>query len=550
MRVLPTLRYSEWTLRKKLFGYMLVLAAILLFALMTGLLLFGRFDSTEKSTFESLDIQMEIFEKDITTHFDYLAAAGIQLSENTTILLENYFSKNQITFADLTDSKKDIHHIQQEMLEPLKQKLLQEDCSGAFVMLDTTVNSSLPDANLSKTGLYLQVSGYETADQNILLYRGLSNIAKEAGIMPHRKWRLEYRTDLFPNYEEIMANAALPLEKTYRYADFSILPGTSEKVMLLVVPIIGSDDTYYGICGFEVSASYFMTYHSQPTKIPHMTCLLNPGTNDTLDTSLGLSCGVANGFYRAPQGLLTVKNAGGGLFTFTGDATPYIGVRRNIRLSPNNTDYSLIIMILKRDYDLSSGKNALKNIILWMLLLFFSINCCYFFSQKFLSPVLKDLDRLKTDKLLEAQSNIPEINDLFAFLEERDKAHEKSLTLLTKEKQSAQNEKNRLQAEYERAQAEFEKAQAEISRLAYSRKQEIDPDDYAQFMAGIDTLTVTERKIFHHYLDGKSVKEIIEIAAIKESTLRYHNRNIYSKLGVNSLKQLLRYAALMKREES
>ncbi len=68
-------------------------------------------------------------------------------------------------------------------------------------------------------------------------------------------------------------------------------------------------------------------------------------------------------------------------------------------------------------------------------------------------------------------------------------------------------------------------------------------------MHGVDTLTPAERRIFGYYLAGKNVKEILSIVSIKESTLRYHNKNIYSKLGVNSLKQLLRYAALMQREE-
>ena len=65
----------------------------------------------------------------------------------------------------------------------------------------------------------------------------------------------------------------------------------------------------------------------------------------------------------------------------------------------------------------------------------------------------------------------------------------------------------------------------------------------------MDTLTPAERKIFAYYLSGKTVKEILAVASIKESTLRYHNKNIYSKLGVNSLKQLLRYAALMQRDD-
>ena len=78
---------------------------------------------------------------------------------------------------------------------------------------------------------------------------------------------------------------------------------------------------------------------------------------------------------------------------------------------------------------------------------------------------------------------------------------------------------------------------------------EIDPDNYQRFLDGIHTLTPAEHRIFKHYLDGRTVKEILEIASIKESTLRYHNQNIYSKLGVNSLKQMLRYAALMRQEE-
>ena len=66
---------------------------------------------------------------------------------------------------------------------------------------------------------------------------------------------------------------------------------------------------------------------------------------------------------------------------------------------------------------------------------------------------------------------------------------------------------------------------------------------------GVQTLTSTERIVFNYYLDGKSVKQIGTLAGIKESTVRFHNRNIYSKLGVNSLKQLLLYAAVMKQEK-
>lgn len=169
-------------------------------------------------------------------------------------------------------------------------------------------------------------------------------------------------------------------------------------------------------------------------------------------------------------------------------------------------------------------------------------------SRRFLSPILSALDQIKSDKRGALSSQVPEIDDLFAFLDMRDRDHERALFRLEAEKAAAHTERERLRTEYEAAQIKYETAQAEISRLAYSRKQEVDPDDYSRFLCGIRTLTPTERKVFNYYLDGKTTKEILEIAGIKESTLRYHNQNIYGKLGVSSLKQLLRYAALMKQE--
>lgn len=46
------------------------------------------------------------------------------------------------------------------------------------------------------------------------------------------------------------------------------------------------------------------------------------------------------------------------------------------------------------------------------------------------------------------------------------------------------------------------------------------------------------------------MQEILDIAKIKESTLRYHNQNIYAKLSVSSMKMMLRYCALMENEKN
>ncbi len=55
-------------------------------------------------------------------------------------------------------------------------------------------------------------------------------------------------------------------------------------------------------------------------------------------------------------------------------------------------------------------------------------------------------------------------------------------------------------------------------------------------------LTPTERNIYNLYLEGKGTKDIMSALNIKENTLKYHNKNIYGKLGVSSRKQLLEIA--------
>ena len=68
-------------------------------------------------------------------------------------------------------------------------------------------------------------------------------------------------------------------------------------------------------------------------------------------------------------------------------------------------------------------------------------------------------------------------------------------------------------------------------------------DELALFKKGLMELTPTERSIYELYLSGLGTKEVLEQMNIKENTLKYHNRNIYSKLGVSSRKQMLGIAA-------
>ena len=139
------------------------------------------------------------------------------------------------------------------------------------------------------------------------------------------------------------------------------------------------------------------------------------------------------------------------------------------------------------------------------------------------------------------KSDIIEIDDLFVYLAEQDR-------LRDQETDKLKRRNDELATVTETQTAEIDKRQAEIERLAYSRKTEIDPDNYQAFKIGLKELTKTEKTVFNLYLQGKTADEIADILNIRESTLKFHNHNILEKLGVSSRKQMLRYATLLKQE--
>lgn len=375
MTELTKRRTSEQPLKRRLFGYMMFLVAILLLALVLGLFFIGRFGSVREETYEKLDIQMQVFAKEITGHYDNLSYHAIQLSEEMTQLLEEYFEKNGETLDRLTDSADGIQAVQDAMFDPLRQRLLQAECSGAFVLLNSTINSSIPDAQLSRSGLYLQPCNFQRSDADVLFYRGIADVGERHGAMAHRKWQQEFRTDEFPDYAAIMDSAALPLETAYRISDLITLPGTS-----------------------------------------------------------GLSVGITNGYYFAPKYDLTVSDLRSGLLRFSADPVSHVGVMREISFYEGDPGFVLCTMIPKADYDRDLAGSFLQLALLLLLLAFFAVTCSLFFSKRFLKPILDGLEQLKnrSDSPVEG-TRIPEIDDLFRFLEAQDKAHEDAISRMERD---------------------------------------------------------------------------------------------------------------------
>ena len=87
--------------------------------------------------------------------------------------------------------------------------------------------------------------------------------------------------------------------------------------------------------------------------------------------------------------------------------------------------------------------------------------------------------------------------------------------------------------------------QNDLTRLADACKNDAETLDFEHFTDGLPKLAKTERRIFDCYAAGMRSREIMEQLEIKDSTLRFHNKNIYDKLGVSSLKQLQQFVAIL-----
>lgn len=66
-----------------------------------------------------------------------------------------------------------------------------------------------------------------------------------------------------------------------------------------------------------------------------------------------------------------------------------------------------------------------------------------------------------------------------------------------------------------------------------------DSEAIALFQAGLSHLTPKEQALYDCYVSGMTTDKIMEKLSIKENTLKFHSKNLYSKLYVNSRKQLM-----------
>ena len=548
MQVSSYLKTAKRSMRHKLIGYMIALAVLLIAALYAGLTLFGRLSSPQAEIKKTLDLQMDVFQNDMESLWRNVSIMSIHLSEDMTRLLEDALLQKGISFDDLDGNVEATKAVEDAMLEPLSQYVRQADCSGAFVVLESSMSGE--DTADARSGLYVQRANAGRVTNNLLLFRGIASVGKAHNVMPHRKWAQEFHIGQFPNYAEHTVQAAAPIADSRRTTDLLTLPGTSEKAVLLTIPMIGADGTVYGMCGFAINQSFFSACYDQPSNLGRLACLLTTESGDTLDAEAALMTYTEEGFCYVPPQTLTVKPMNGGLVSLNGNGFSFVGMVQSLTAAKGDgTPHTLAVLIPKEDYNIAVAKNILQTVLLSALLLFCAIVCCLYLARRYLAPVHRDLDRLRDEDRGGEQMAFSDFEPISATLQAQDRENAKIITTLEEEKQSVQEQAVQLLDRNEELQGQFEAAQADAQRLAYSRKSEIDPAIYEMFLVGYEMLTPTEREIFEALADGSSPREISEQRNCAESTIATHRKNIYRKLGIHKAYQLKICIALLRQNQ-
>ncbi|MBE6031417.1 MAG: hypothetical protein E7225_07490 [Clostridiales bacterium] len=540
---------KETTLHRRLILFFVSISIFLILAFALLLMIFGITGKDEKTVETHINTELTDIAQSIEDDFAKTALDGISIAESISRRSDMFFLQHEITPGELAEHPELIEPLLAEYMETLINTVKNSYCGGTFVLLDATVLPDAPYADTQKAGVFLKKTQPLTTEMvgvKIHCLRGPAQLARDNGIMLLGQWRMEFNTVGEQFFEDVMEtaknNPVLPISRLYYWSGRVVLEGNSESGFLLCVPLRSSDGTVFGVCGIEVSDRLFkQLYSPEGDSYDSIFTAVAPLHTDGLGTSRGM---IAGNYYLTGNRLiedLTVKESRNSFEYFSSTLGSYGGKSQEIKLYPHGSPYeddgwSVAILMPEEILNDAIEGNLSYFIYTIIVLLFISLIVSVVISRYYLKPVKAALDSIQNNPYDERQvAPYLEINDLFEFLASKDREYEE--TLREKEEHSLKM-KN-----------EYEQAQREISRLAYLRKTEIDPDAYSEFLESLSRLTKTEREIFNLYIAGKSAREIMDEFDITENTLKYHNRNIYSKLGVTSRKELLRYAALLNEEQ-
>jgi len=520
------------TLQVRLFAFFAMFAIALVGAGFLILTMTGVFNTAESRHLTWMEAQTGHVQNSVSNDYSKLSLRGVSFARALSSDIQLWVQKNGISEKELSAHPELLESLLSEQAGSLLTVLDNNVCSGAFIMLDATVNPAAENAADKNAGLYFSrtnTNNLSSVSSKTHCLRGPAEIARTNGLELMGQWRMEfdrYSKTLFTKVTgAARQNSDSELSRLYYWSNRFIMDGHSEHVMLLCVPLIARDKTVYGMCGMEVSDMLFKRLYSPDShEYPRIFSAFAPADGDTLDTGKGL---IAGNSYLTSQtiGLLAKETRHGDALTKwrSDPGAIYIGLTQAVRLYPSGSPYehepwSLSILMPVSDWDNQVNQSNFSFYGVLTALLAVSLLAAMFISRRYIRPVVSALELIKSDsRSALPKTQITEIDDFLEYLAGLDE------------------ERKSLSVELERVKTA---GQEQLSSATTA--------PFEQFLKRLDTLTTTERAVFNLYMEDDSAQQIADKLFVTINTIKFHNKNIYGKLGVSSLKELKVYVNMIK----
>lgn len=574
------------TLRSRFAMYLVTFFGILTSAVMVLLILSGFLNPLDHELEQFMDYELNNKRQSMERNMDNLAAHGINFSQQLSEAILWTMEQKKVSLQQLNGKPQLLQAIQTNSYDIVADAMSKTSCSGAFYLLNASVAQEKRGGEPPKTynSLYIKYANLfseNTLNNEICMFRGDYSVARAHGINLYSTWQLESQSGVFPEITALLQEPAPELGKSFVMTKIKPLADSWEKVRLFLFPLLDREGRVMGVCGYELSNLYYQlrsaTLFYKGT--PLISALLDKEGHDTYQGQL------------VDESILgewpLVVQSKGKYTLFMSSNTTYIGKLLPIDVAKNS--HYLAVMLPENVYNDMLVKARIRAVAIFGLILLLFIAAGYLLNKKYVEPIVGDLQQLRLNPLQKPSSNLQELHEIYTAWQNSNYQNKEKLLSLEQEKSLAQQEYERavhnlqsiarqqqeLQRQYddlqatlqeqsrhltermellqkEKEEAERQYASAQHIMQGYQNKDmpPIDEDSYNMFVNNLSQLTAKERAIFDLYLAGLVPKEVTAKLGITENTIKYHNKNIYGKLGVKSRKELLQCVKYMRLLES
>ncbi|MFA6948846.1 MAG: LuxR C-terminal-related transcriptional regulator [Eubacteriales bacterium] len=530
-----------WSLEVRFIAAFLTLIIALLLAVGIVFASLGAFDFNSSKTAALFEHELNGITERIKTDFNTITSYSLALSENLSRELALRLDENNINSSEISGHQEILNDLLDSVFPIMSAEIRSMKSSGVFLILDATVNPALEGAEYSKSGIFIRniaaQNNLSSAYYDLRYLYGPVSLAQSRKMAILPQWSLEYDVSAMQSYHTVIENARQNIEKPLSqlyYWTAKESDGGVDYGMYCCVPVIINDNVV-GICGYEVSAMQFkVSYAPDVSGQDYSFCMLAPSDDCNIYFKNALFAG--NYAVTAQQPSCTVKKlSGSGFLTYDCEASgAFAGNHAELPLYSASSVYaergfSVVLLTPKAQIAKISRDTNMKYLGGLAVLLLLAVAAAIVLCRRNMKPVKKAFAEVRKSRSVRTEkTRVREIDDLFDFLSERDRENEDKL--------------HRAEQECKDAIERQEKAAAEVETIHEIYKNEITPQQYAQFARNLHTLTEKECAIYNLYLQGKKAQDIAVSCGISINTVKFHNKNIYDKLGINSRKELLRYA--------